>query len=120
MISLDFKLSAGQVRLLLWFYAGSPGDTSQFPMFVTTGDVLIRKGLLWHDKRTPLGKRKRGDSPWRITPQGVAMAQLIVREAKKIVEYEAMNLAAGIKGDPVALDNPMEWPAEPTLNWAKR
>jgi hypothetical protein len=87
-LAFQFKLTPAQSHLLLvcafGHYSRTEGEPSPLlpdhksPFFVTTAGTLISKGLLSHDTR-----REPTYSP---TPAGIAVANLIVGEARKIVE----------------------------------
>lgn len=102
MIALDFKLTSGQVRALLFVYHGSTlVDKAAILEFFHTGHFitavgsLIRKGLVTH---TP---PPHGDTSWvydatvrcyHVTDSGRALAKMIVGEAEKIVALEASRI----------------------------
>lgn len=101
MISLDFRLTSGQVKVLLQLYhdrplnrmSGAVEDTYpalQFvetPMRVQILATLRSKGLAEH-----YTEQRRGDTaPWqytRITDQGRAMARMVVEQAHKIIALD--------------------------------
>lgn len=89
MLSVKFQLTPAQTEMLLVMYAGNYrrlADDPSMPLlpeydstrFVGVGQKLIAKGLATHcNDRSPT---------WLLTPEGEAMAALVVREAKRIVD----------------------------------
>lgn len=100
MIALDFKLSSGQVRTLLYIYQG--GTMAEFDApeqsirrarfancyFATTSQSLVRKGLVEHrPEEYPHGQC------WHVTGRGRAIAEMIVEQARHIVELDESRIA---------------------------
>lgn len=107
MLSLDFKLTSAQVKVLLDIYHGgtlrekSAKDTEAMftalapfksVSFVTIADVLVRKGLVrhyWPDTTGVTGVRlwrlTETCEAWTCTPRGVAMAEMIIETAGHII-----------------------------------
>jgi len=101
MLSLDFKLTSGQVRALLRIWHGRTfAREQQSPAlsmlsgspdsFVTAGKALIRKGLVTHKVHyRPDGLVDDRRDAWCCTPQGDAIAQMIVQQAALVMAVDA-------------------------------
>lgn len=101
MLALDFKLTAGQVRLLLTIYAHADDPRCQtrdavdpclmyggaFPYFISTVHALERKGLVvWQKDRMVGGVRRH---PHHCTPRGIAIAETVIEQAQQILALAA-------------------------------
>lgn len=100
MLSLDFKLTSGQVRALLRIWHGRTFERNAAPVlsllaghhdsFVTAGNALIRKGLVKHEPRYRAdGLFDDTQDAWTVTPQGDAIAQIIVTQAALVMAVDA-------------------------------
>lgn len=89
-LAFSFQLTPRQTELLLTCAFGHYRkiDTNiddllpihEMSSFVTIGQKLIQKGLLSHDNsRNPT---------WAPTERGIALAKMIVEDARKIVAFE--------------------------------
>lgn len=100
MLSLDFKLTSAQVRALLRIWHGRTFARDRAPVldlltgnadsFITAGNALIRKGLVKHEIHR-LSNDLVDDSKdaWTVTPQGDAIAQMIVSQAALVMAVDA-------------------------------
>lgn len=85
MLGFKMALTSAQTRMLMVLYASDYRNADgllipnyQSPDFVTTGNCLIRRGLVCHSMQ---------QSPtWQITEQGAAIAAMIARDARELVE----------------------------------
>lgn len=117
MLALDFKLTSGQVRALLFIYATEglsneeharayAAPESQFfhtPHFLSSVESLQRKGLTVHRKPDATDNFARG-KVWResheqyghfLTADGRACVQLIITQAQHIAALASMVRSRG-------------------------
>lgn len=101
MFSLDFKLTSGQVRALLYVYHGTTRTNDRAPIlaffltshFLSSTTALKAKGLIVHVPITPAnGRQFEGEELdhqwWQVTDRGHAIASMIVEQAQQIVALD--------------------------------
>lgn len=86
-LSYRFQLTPAQTGVLLDIAHYRDGDKRRHHQFVPIVDRLMKKGLVEHRAvLTEDGFVSMEVSPYCPTPQGAAIADLIVQEAREIVE----------------------------------